>query len=247
MRYIRLIRNLSNWWLHFAVKLGLTEKDPLIFRTWRGIVIEVPRRLLHEFKEIFMEETYTRELALKVPENPTIIDIGANAGFFSLFAAFRYPGSKILAFEPIPANFKQLKRNKELNKNVQMECLQKAVFSHSGTVSLSYDPNDSFTTSASVIQGSDPRNNTIKVPCLTLPEIFDEYRLDQCDLLKMDCEGAEYEILYNCPGSYLRRISQMALEVHGGNESNQNMSSLIDFLKSNDYKTRRYSYVISLA
>lgn len=82
MRYIRFFRNLFNWWLHFAVKFGLTSKDPLIFRTWNNIIIEVPRRLLHEFKEIFMEDSYMRGMGLRLPDSPTVIDIGANAGFF---------------------------------------------------------------------------------------------------------------------------------------------------------------------
>jgi len=45
------------------------------------------------------------------------------------------------------------------------------------------------------------------VPCVTLPEIFDEFGLERRDLLKMDCEGAEHEILYNCPPAYMSRIS----------------------------------------
>jgi len=241
MRYLRLIINLSNWWLHFAVKLGLTKKDPLIFKARNNILIEVPRRLLHEFKEIFMEGSYTRELAFKIPKHPTIIDIGANAGFFSLFAASRYPNARIFSFEPIPSNYRQLKLNKELNKNAQITCIQKAVYGSSGNISLSFDPDDSFTTSASIFDKSDTRDKIIQVPCVTLQEIFDEYRLECCDLLKMDCEGAEYEILYNCPASYLRRISQMALEVHGGTNSNENIASLSNYLHSNDFKTRRYS------
>lgn len=240
MRYIRLFSNLSNWWLHFAVKLGLTKSDPLVFRTRSNIVVEVPRRLLHEFKEIFMEGSYTRGLELSVGDRPTIIDIGANAGFFTLFAASRYFGAKILSYEPISSNFNQLKRNKELNENVQIMCFKKAVCGHSGEVSLNLDSGDSFTTSASIFGNSASQRKTVQVPCVTLPDIFDEHRLQQCDLLKMDCEGAEYEILYNCPADTLSKVAQMAVEVHGGSGPNQNIVSLENYLNSVDFKTRRY-------
>ncbi|MFC1488226.1 FkbM family methyltransferase [Thermodesulfobacteriota bacterium] len=219
----------------------MTKKNPLIFRARNGVAIEVPRRLLHEFKEIFLEECYTRELELKLPDQPAILDIGANAGFFSLFSASRFPGARIISFEPIPNNFKQLKRNKKLNENFQITCIQKAVYGYSGEISISFDPEDSFTTAASVFEKPDLRSKIIKVPCVTLQEIFNQYRFERCDLLKMDCEGAEYEILYNCPASYLRRISQIVLEVHGGAEPNQNIASLNDYLISKDFKTRHYS------
>lgn len=235
MRYIRLFKELSNWWLYIKVKLGLTKTDPLIFETRNRIVIEVPRRLLHEFKEIFMEGSYTRGLALTVPDRPTIIDIGANAGFFTFFAASRFPGAKIISYEPVESNFRQLERNRALNNNVQVLCFQKAVYGYSGKIGISFDPIDSFSTSASVFGRSNPQLKTVQVPCVTLPEIFDEHQLNRCNLLKMDCEGSEFEILYNCPVNYLHRIDQMAMEVHGNKEASHNMEG---YLNSIGFKTR---------
>jgi FkbM family methyltransferase len=241
MRYIRLVKHLSNWWLHFAVKLGLTNKDPLIFRTRNDIVIEVPKRIMHEFKEIFMEGSYMRGLELTMPDRPIIIDVGANAGFFTFFAASQFPGAQIYSFEPIDNNFEQLKRNKALNPTAQVWCFQKAVYGYSGEVTLSYDFSDSFTTSASVYDSSNTQMETIQVSCVTLQEIFDKHQLDRCHLLKMDCEGSEYEILYSCPSTYLHRVDQMAIEVHRGKDVNQNITALADYLKSHDFNTRQYA------
>ncbi|MDO9530359.1 MAG: FkbM family methyltransferase [Syntrophales bacterium] len=241
MRYIRLFRNITNWWLHLWVKFGLTKDDPLIFKAPNNITIEVPRRLLPEFKEIFMEECYTKELKLRIPERPTVIDIGANAGFFSAFAASQFPGAKVFSYEPIDVNFRQLLRNKAINEDADILCFPKAVCGGSGEVELSFDSNDSFTTAASIFEKSDIKNETVKVPCVSLQEIFDEHHIEYCDLLKIDCEGAEYEILYKCPIKYLHRVVQMAIEVHKGTEPNQNIEFLENYLKSNDFRTRRYS------
>jgi len=244
MRYIRLAKIVSNWWSHFAVKLGFCISEPLIFKIRNNIVMEVPIRLLHVFKEIFMEECYTRRLAFRLPDRPTIIDIGANAGFFSLFAASRFFGATIIAFEPISINFKQLKRNRNLNKNACIFCRQMAVYGHSGEVLLTFDPDDSFTTAASVIGKENRQKGTVKVASVTSADIFDEYQLERCDFLKMDCEGSEYDILYNCPDKYLHRVIQMALEVHQGTETNHNIESLAYYLNSHDFRTYRSGHML---
>jgi len=239
MRYFNLIKNLSNWWIYLAIKFGIYNADPILFRTRKGLLVEVPQRLLQTFKEIFMDECYMDGLELHVPDNSTVIDIGANTGFFTLFAASRFNCSKILAYEPIPSNFKQLARNRGLNADCSMECFQKAVAGHSGTVEMMFNPDDSFTTSATIFQKSHKNNQVIRVPSITLSDIFREHSIEMCDLLKMDCEGAEYDIIYSCPSDCLSRITQMAMEVHGGVEPRQNIESLEAYLNEQGFTTRR--------
>ena len=222
-----------------ATKFGIYNADPILFRTRRGILVEVPQRLLQTFKEIFMDECYMDGLELHVPDNSTIIDIGANAGFFTLFAASRFNDSRILAYEPVPSNFKQLAKNRGLNADCSIECFQKAVAGHSSTVEVMFDPDDSFTTSATIFQKPHKHNQVIQVPSIMLFDIFREHRIKRCDLLKMDCEGAEYDIIYGCPLECLSRIDQIAMEVHGGAESEQNIDSLEAYLNEQGFATRR--------
>jgi hypothetical protein len=68
---------------------------------------------------------------------------------------------------------------------------------------------------------------------------MEENGITRCDLLKMDCEGAEYEILYNCPPDYLRRIDQIAMEVHRGDKEDQNIDALEKFFRQQGFRTRR--------
>lgn len=222
-----------------ATKFGIYNADPILFRTRRGILVEVPQRLLQTFKEIFMDECYMDELKLHFHDNITVIDIGANAGFFTLFAASRFNCSKVLAYEPIPSNFKQLVQNRGLNADCNIECFQKAVAGHSGTVEIMFDPDDSFTTNATIFQKPHKHNQVIHVPSITLSDIFSKHSIKRCDLLKMDCEGAEYDIIYNCPLECLSRIDQIAMEVHGGSESRQNIDSLEAYLNEQRFTTHR--------
>ena len=54
----------------------------------------------------------------------------------------------------------------------------------------------------------------IKVDVITLEDIFVMNRIQKCDFLKMDCEGAEYGIIFNTSPKYLRRIRKISLEHH---------------------------------
>lgn len=239
MRYYHLLKNLSNWPLFLAAKFGATRVDPLRFVTRQGVHIEVPRRLMQTFKEIFMDECYMKGLGFSPPHAPTIIDIGANAGYFSLFALSRFKGARVFAFEPVPANFRLLERQRELNPQADMTCIGKAVSGQGGELALAFDAADTFSTSATVLGGASGQPDTIRVTAVTLHDLFAEYRIEQCDLLKLDCEGAEYGILYGCPPEDLRRIRQIAMEVHPGPGPEENIDALDAFLRAGGYKTRR--------
>jgi FkbM family methyltransferase len=244
MRYLRLIRYLANWWLHFGIKWAGVTADPVVFRTRSGVRIEVPRRLMHEFKEIFLDACYLRGMPLPVGLRPAIVDIGANAGFFSLFAAARHRDATIVAYEPVAANYAQLERNRDLNPLVRLTAVQQAVSSHRGRIELSAESNGSLTTAASALSADATRSVRLEVPCVTLEDIFRDHQLQSCDWLKIDCEGAEYDILYNCPATVLQRIRQMVIEVHRGPRPEQNITALGQHLATSGCRTRAIDDVL---
>lgn len=246
-RYLNLIRNISNWWTYLADKLGGLHTDPLFFKTRSGVKIEVPRRLLQTFKEIFFDECYMRGLENRVLSSPIILDVGANAGYFSLFAASRFPNARILSFEPIPVNYRMLEQNKNLNPQCDINTFPIAVAGRLGEIKLSFDPNDSFTTSATIYKNNDSRNQELTVSCISIDDIFEEHGIEKCDLLKMDCEGAEYDIIYNCPDTIFPRIDQIAMEVHTGSEPTWNIESMAAFLQGKGYSTRQMPVSILFA
>lgn len=238
-RYYNLIKTFNNWRLYLAYKFGLTDFDLLIFTTRNGITVEVPLRLLQTFKEIFMDECYLAGMEHSISSGATIIDIGANAGYFSLFAATKFSRSRIFSYEPVPVNYAQLQRHRDLNRSAQIKCFPQAVAGKTGEISLTFDSSDSFTTNATMFTPANAGDNSLKVPCVSLQAVMDENDIKKCDLLKMDCEGAEYDILYNCPVDYLQRIDQFAMEVHLGENENQNIDALEAFFRQKGFCTRR--------
>ena len=222
-----------------AYKYGFADSGLLIFVTRNGVTVEVPIRLVQTFKEIFMDECYLAGLEHNISQGATVVDIGANAGYFSLFAAAKFPHSRIFSYEPVPVNYAQLQRHCDLNSSEHIKCFPQAVAGKNGEISLSFDTTDSFTTSATMFAPSNVGEKSLKVPCVSLQTVMDENGITKCDLLKMDCEGAEYDILYNCPVEYLQRIDQIAMEVHRGEKENQNINALEDFFRQQGFSTRR--------
>ncbi|HUX84625.1 MAG TPA: FkbM family methyltransferase, partial [Chitinophagaceae bacterium] len=160
MRIFSLVRNIRNWPGYLMFKLRGKRKASFTFRCGQGIRLEVPLRLLHTFKESFLDEGYLKGFPGGLfPSDPVVLDIGANVGYFSFYLLSRFPKARIYAFEPVEKNFKQLKIYQNAHPGFRLAAFQKAVAAQSGSITLFLDQGDSFTTSASIHKnpfGSDP-------------------------------------------------------------------------------------------
>ena len=152
---------------------------------------------------VFEEYELLPAFALPLTQGKIVVDAGANAGLYSLKAA---PFAKrVVSFEPSLKNSRLLARNVEQNgvRNVSVE--QKAVWSKQGEVRFT-DRN------VGVVSQLVQAAGDYSVPTVVLDDLVDE--LGNIGLLKMDIEGAEYEVLLSCSDSTLRRIENIAAEFH---------------------------------
>ena len=191
---------------------------------------------------IFVKKDYG-----EVPEsNSIIIDIGANIGCYSLYAA-QSEGTKIYAFEPMPENFALLQENvKQNNLEEQIKVFPYAVSGEEEerTLYLGSSPLHSFLPiqkspfHAKFSQDAQSQEQeSITVPCISLQQVFDDNNIRLCDLLKIDCEGGEYDILYNLPAEYYKRISHIRMEYHNHLQNDRNTGkALIQFLTDQGFK-----------
>jgi len=152
------------------------------------------------------------------------------------------PGARILCCEPIPDNLAQLSRNAEINLNPDIAVLPVAVYGTTGSIKLLIEAENAFTTAATVfpINGRIP----LDVPCITLKDLFENHDLKKIDLLKLDCEGSEYEILYRCPAECLARVEKIAMEVHKGTAPDHNMKYMVDYLKAGGFETNTEGHML---
>lgn len=238
-RVLNTIKNHRNWLNYFKFKYLSSGADHFLFKTNGGLDVDVPKRLLHTYKESFFDESYTKGFThpLKLKENPIVVDVGANVGYFTLFMLSCYPKAKLYSYEPMPMNFKLLSKYRDENSSLDMNIFNMAVSAEVKTLTLHYDASDSFTTAAT-LYAKDDQPDKIEVPTTTLEEIMTNNNLDKIDFLKLDCEGSEYEILYDATTTILDRVNVIALETHVSDQSKHNTNDLNQFLKSRGFVTK---------
>lgn len=189
-------------------------------------------------KETFLDQFYTR-YGEPIQNGWTVIDIGAGIGDFSLYAAFANPFINVYAFEPFPESYELLRRNLALNgvKNVQV--FQNAVWSTSGELDLDLTTGEPLQFSSQLKIDNHPVAGKIAVRGLSLDEIFRINSLHHVDLIKMDCEGAEYEILLTTPAATLQRIERIIMEYHDVDAVRTHLV-LADFLRKQGFSVTCY-------
>lgn len=145
-------------------------------------------------------------------KNDVVIDIGGHVGFVSIYLAKNYPFIKIFAFEPIPDNYLHFKENIKLNKATNIKLFNRAVTKDGRDIEMFMDLLDTGSATAKSKETQLTRCNYYVVKSLTLDDIFKKYHIKKCKLLKIDCEGSEYEILMH--SKQLRRIEYLSGEFH---------------------------------
>ena len=143
-------------------------------------------------------------------ENDLVLDIGAHVGMVSIYLARRFPFLTIFAFEPSPLNYENCRENLRLNRVKNVTLFHQAITGDGRQVDLYVNPVN--TGGASVYSPQKLFKTFAMIPSLTLDQLFREHHIKDCKLLKIDCEGSEYEILYNT--GILKQVTYLVGELH---------------------------------
>jgi FkbM family methyltransferase len=168
----------------------------------------------HMASQIFWKGYYSED-QLRVLERilrpeMTFVDVGANHGEFTLFAALRLPQGRVISFEPASENYGKLKRNVDLNNLSNITMVQAGLGERAGTATI-YRSNELYSDGTSnkglhsqfVGRGEDAVIETITI--LRLDDYAAEQGIDRIDVMKIDIEGAELPALRGSD-SVLRRF-----------------------------------------
>jgi FkbM family methyltransferase len=155
------------------------------------------------FEQIFIDKEYNVDIAF-TPK--TIIDLGANVGFASLYFNTKYPTAQIVAVEPEPNNFLQAKKNVEHYKNITL--LNGAIWHNNDTLFLV--DNGLGEAGFMVNDGK----GTIEIKAFTIPNLMEIMNANIIDILKIDIEGAEKEIFENNTDLWLPKTKIVIVETH---------------------------------
>lgn len=217
---------------------ALSEKShgTVELRARDGLTITIRRNLWDAriIKEIFFDKPYVRHFEL--PENPVVIDIGGYIGDFTLYAAKYLNARKVIVYEPTKENFELLSRNIGNNSfNGEVIAVNKAVGIDS-VIRLNVEvcDNEEIHVSSYWYQNTEQR----VIPCVTLPELMEIHGLESVDLLKVDCEGGEYDIFPALSEATLGRIRNIVFEYHQVEGFEKKLRRVLDHLKSVGYTLR---------
>ena len=159
--------------------------------------------------EVLNGEYYRRALSSLGPGS-AVIDVGAHIGTFTVASGAR--GARVLALEPIPANYQLLCANVAANDlGSTVEALQVAAWSCEEPRAL---PVAHDSTGGSSFYYWDKTATGTEVECARLDDLMDRAGIPVCDVLKMDCEGAEVEILRSLSEEAWQRIRLIVAEYH---------------------------------
>lgn len=165
-----------------------------------------PSRDFHVFHRIMLNDEYAvRDLDLA---GKKVLDIGAHAGFFALCCARL--GASVVCAEPAPDNLVLLSHNVRRNEFQEKIAIQETAISSSAdpkTLCRKGDPYGYYL-------GKPESPLDVSVPTMTLQTLLERHNVEEAALLKLDCEGSEYEIISSTPAELLRRCERIRMEYH---------------------------------
>ena len=221
----------KNWYIYPNLYYKRNKNVHAIFETRNNlkIKIRVNSTDLMALTNVWMINEYEVE-KLNIKNNDVIMDIGAHIGLFSLLVSkFCYSG-KIFCFEPNQENFDMLTSNISYNKLENIIPFNLAVTKNESEVKLFLDDDQS---AHSIFQNG---KDAITVKSISLEKIFDRNNIDFCKVLKLDCEGAEYEIIDSLPKEYFNRIKNIIIEYHYADSKPELVRELISKIKNEGFQ-----------
>lgn len=205
-----MIRKLSHWTKQTKPFIGVFDKPALRLHV-------VPSELVsrHVYFYGFHEREVTATFLHLLRPGFTILDVGANFGYFTLLAANRLRATgTIIAFEPEPKNRDWLEQNLNMNGFDRVKVSDRAI--SSGTGILQFDTKDGSGNrgKASTITNQVDQN-LVQVQSVGLDEYCDKVSITHVDIIKIDIEGGESAAVEGMSeGIKNARYHRVFLEIH---------------------------------
>jgi len=199
----------ENWIIYPLSYYNFIRSDFIIFKTRSKKIIKLRKQStdLMALTHVWLIEEYKKE-NFEIKPNDVVIDVGAHIGLFTIYASQFCTNGKIYSFEPVTENYELLLENIKLNNLDYVTSFNQAVSNSNEPIKLFLNNDES---GHSMFSKS---SESVKIDSTSLQNFFDENKIDHCDFIKLDCEGAEYEIIRNLPVEYFQKINKFVIEYH---------------------------------
>ena len=221
-----VIARIDDAYLMHVDAQSFIERDLLLFGAFE--------RELHDF------------IASTLREGAVFMDVGANVGCYSMQAATLVgPTGRIISFEPSPPVFERLRQNVDLNAFSNISLCACALGGASARRLLYVESgNQGYSNAIASLHPSDwhgSRDNAREIQVTTMDEWFQESGLPRLDLVKIDVEGAEFEVLEGARQTLTTHQPTIAMEVceHTYTAAGRHPAMLTGFFDALKYRTDR--------
>lgn len=188
-------------------------------------------------KETFLDRFYGRYGAFP-RDGWNVIDIGGGIGDFTIWAARDNPRSRVAAYEPFTGSRELLEKNVALNHLTNISVHGEAVTDRSGHTAVDTTRGDP---GKFITVGNLDGVANHDTPTISLGDVLDRHEMARCDLLKLDCEGAEYPILMGAPDEVLERLDRIVMEYHDDILPGHTYRELRAFLQSKAFRVEHFA------
>ena len=209
------VRTIKNRTEMLALLFGLSAAKPVVLRFTDGTQFRVRTAMdVWIIIETYIGRTYEQDI-FDIQSDWLIIDIGAGLGEFSITAAKKCPEGVVYAYEPFRESFELMQENILLNEVANVVSYPYGVGREVGPLRLNTASGNPPWYNTVMNDNSVGKDDTI-VQGTTLDAIFEASHIEECNLLKIDCEGGEYDILFHANPFTLQKIKSICLEYHDG-------------------------------
>jgi len=209
-------------------KINLNLKKIGVYDDFVFYFEEKDEGLSNELQEAGMRAPYNSKYTYKsVDESDTVLDIGANLGYFTVLCK---NAKKIVSIEPLPNAIPILKKNIKVNKlSDKSKVVNAAVGKNKGHLYL--ETNKKLNLSK-IVDKKNPQSSKIKSE--SLKDLIGKYN---ANFIRMDVEGYEYELLFeNIP----KKINKIAMEFHTDLLGKERKEKLLKYFEEEGFKVKYF-------
>jgi len=226
------IKQIENWHTPIKLYLGISNKDDIVyFKNGTKCIVRNKSDAIAFFENYFLKVNNPNK-KFEIKNDDIVIDIGAHIGYFTMYAANNANQGTVYSIEPYKESFKILEKNLKLNNLTNVKSFHAAISKVTEQITLYIDKKNHIGNS---IFETDETTESKKVDSFSLKDFVNNNKIEKIDFLKIDCEGAEFEILLNFDKELMKKINKISAEVHE-NGNTGSLDELVDFLRKNNFK-----------